>query len=89
MTFEMLTGDLLFNPKRDKNDMYGKNDDHIAQMMEYLGIFPTTFSRRCSKYSKYFSPNGKLKRMPALQQWSIKDFMIARYGYLEEEATRF
>ena len=29
----MLTGDLLFNPKRDKNDIYGKNDDHIAQIM--------------------------------------------------------
>ena len=40
MTFEMLTGDLLFNPKKDKNDNYGKNDDHIAQMMEFLGIFP-------------------------------------------------
>lgn len=33
MTFEMLTGDLLFNPKRDQNEVYGKNDDHIAQMM--------------------------------------------------------
>lgn len=33
MTFEMLTGDLLFNPKRDSNEVYGKNDDHIAQMM--------------------------------------------------------
>jgi hypothetical protein len=29
----MLTGDLLFNPKRDDNQTFGKNDDHIAQMM--------------------------------------------------------
>lgn len=29
----MMTGDLLFNPRKDKNDAYGKNDDHIAQMM--------------------------------------------------------
>lgn len=81
MTFEMLTGDLLFNPKRDRNDVYGKNDDHIAQMMELLGIFPKTFSRRCSKFRKYFSLNGKLKRVPTLQQWSVRDFMIAKYGY--------
>ena len=89
MTFEMLTGDLLFNPRRDKNDVYGKNDDHIAQMMELLGIFPKSFSRRCSKFRKYFSINGKLKRVPNLQQWSIKDFMIAKYGYQEDEAIKF
>lgn len=59
--------------------MYGKNDDHIAQMMELLGIFPKKFSRRCSKNKKYFALNGKLKRVQSLQQWSIKDFMIAKY----------
>ena len=34
MTYEMLTADLLFNPRKDQeDDSYGKNDDHIAQMM--------------------------------------------------------
>lgn len=33
MTFEMLTGELLFNPRKDQNDNFGKNDDHLAQMM--------------------------------------------------------
>jgi serine/threonine-protein kinase SRPK3 len=33
MTFEMLTGELLFNPRKDNNDSFGKNDDHLAQMM--------------------------------------------------------
>jgi hypothetical protein len=46
--------------------------------MELLGIFPKKFSKRCSKYKKYFGPNSKLKRVPSLQQWSIKDFMIAK-----------
>lgn len=49
-------------------------------MMELLGIFPKKFSRRCSKFRKYFSSKGKLKRVPNLQQWSIKDFMIAKYS---------
>jgi serine/threonine-protein kinase SRPK3 len=53
-----------------------------------LGIFPKSFSRRCSKYSKYFSTNGKLKRVPNLQQWQIRDFLIAKYGYVEEEAKK-
>lgn len=47
-------------------------------MMELLGIFPKKFSKRCSKFRKYFAPNCKLKRVPNLQQWSIKDFMIAK-----------
>jgi len=85
----MLTGDLLFNPKRDQNDVYGKNDDHIAQMMELLGYFHKKFSKRCSKFKKYFANNSKLKRVPSLQQWSIKDFMIAKYGYVKSEAQRF
>jgi len=33
MTFELLTGELLFNPKKDAGDQYGKNDDHLAQIM--------------------------------------------------------
>ncbi|CAM6001004.1 unnamed protein product [Sphagnum balticum] len=36
MVFEMLTGELLFNPRKDNNDAFGKNDDHLAQMMELL-----------------------------------------------------
>lgn len=39
MTFEMLTGELLFNPRKDQNENFGKNDDHLAQMMELLGRF--------------------------------------------------
>jgi hypothetical protein len=29
----MLTGELLFNPRKDNNETFGKNDDHLAQMM--------------------------------------------------------
>ena len=55
MTFEMLTGELLFNPRKDNNDSFGKNDDHLAQMMELLGRFPRKFSVRGAKSKKYFS----------------------------------
>jgi hypothetical protein len=33
MTYELLTGDLLFNPKKDPNENFGKNDEHLAQIM--------------------------------------------------------
>lgn len=78
MTFEMMTGELLFNPRKDKNDTYGKNDDHIAQMMELLGKFPRKFSLRGKKSKKYFNELGNLRRIQKLQQWPIKDVMMAK-----------
>ena len=79
MTFEMLTGELLFNPRRDGNEAFGKNDDHLAQMMELLGRFPKKLSQRGVKAKKYFSKDGNLARIPKLQNWSLKDVMIAKY----------
>ena len=80
MTFEMLTGELLFNPRKDQNDNFGKNDDHLAQMMELLGRFPRKFTVRGAKARKYFSKEGNLARIPKLQNWSLKDVMIAKYN---------
>lgn len=88
-TFEMMTGDLLFNPRKDKNDAYGKNDDHIAQMMELLGKFPRKFSLRGKKAKKYFTNKGNLKRIQKLQQWPLRHVMMVKYKYTEEEATVF
>ena len=89
MTFEMLTGELLFNPRKDNNDSFGKNDDHLAQMMELLGRFPRKFTCRGLKSKKYFSKDGNLNRIPKLQNWSLKDVMIAKYQYNEKEAQFF
>ena len=83
-TFEMMTGDLLFNPRKDKNDAYGKNDDHIAQMMELLGKFPRKFSLRGKKAKKYFTNKGNLKRIQKLQQWPLRHVMMVKYKYTEE-----
>jgi serine/threonine-protein kinase SRPK3 len=89
MTFEMLTGELLFNPRKDQSDNFGKNDDHLAQMMELLGRFPRKFTVRGAKSRKYFSKEGNLARIPKLQNWSLKDVMIAKYRFTEPEAEFF
>jgi serine/threonine-protein kinase SRPK3 len=69
---------LLFNPHKDNNDSFGKNDDHLAQMMELLGRFPRKFTSRGTKARKYFSQEGNMIRIPKLQNWSLKDVMIAK-----------
>lgn len=35
ITFELLTGDLLFDPKTGEN--YDRDEDHLALMIELLG----------------------------------------------------
>lgn len=80
MTFELLTGELLFNPKKDPNEHFGKNDDHLAQIMELMGRFPKKMSMRGEKARKYISKEGCLNRIPKLQNWSLKDVMIAKYS---------
>ena len=55
MTFELLTGELLFNPKKDGSGTYGKNDDHLAQIMELMGRFPKKMSQRGGKGKRYIS----------------------------------
>ena len=78
MTFELLTGELLFNPKKDTNDQFGKNDDHLAQIMELMGRFPKKMSMRGEKARKYITKGGSLARIPKQQNWTLKDVMIAK-----------
>ena len=37
MVFELLTGDLLFNPRAGEN--YERDEDHLALMIELLGAW--------------------------------------------------
>ena len=38
--FEILTGDLLFDPHADAGGAWGEDEDHLAQCTELLGTFP-------------------------------------------------
>lgn len=56
MIFEMATGDFLFEPR--KGEKYGKNDDHLAQMMELLGRMPKSLALSGIRSRKFFSSAG-------------------------------
>lgn len=43
MLFEMLTGDFLFDPRKGPN--FGKDDDHLAQIVELTRKYPKKFAR--------------------------------------------
>ena len=47
LVFELLVGDFLFDPKA--GERYGKDDDHVAQIVELMGGVP----RKMSGFGKY------------------------------------
>mgnify|MGYP006089440243 CR=1 FL=1 len=66
MVFELLTGDLLFDPHKSSKAKTGKaaytrDDDHLAQMIELLGSFPKKVAVK-GKYSRDFF-NRKVRRV--------------------------
>lgn len=54
--FELLTGEYLFDPKESRT--YRKDEDHIAQMIELLGEFPSHFTRSGMYSSEIFNARG-------------------------------
>jgi hypothetical protein len=44
-----------------------------------MGRFPKKMSLRGVKAHKYMSREGSLRRIPKLQNWALKDVMIAKY----------
>jgi serine/threonine-protein kinase SRPK3 len=81
MMYEMLTGDLLFQPR--KGNTWSKNDDHLAQIQELVGPFNINFALRGKKSKKYFTNKGILKRVPELQFWPIDIVLKLKHKILE------
>jgi len=84
MIFELLTGDLLFEPKSSRN--YTKNDDHLAQMIELLGPIPRIISTNGKYSQKYFNRKGELLHIKKLKSWRIIEILKEKYNFSEEDA---
>ena len=58
LTFELLTGDYLFDPK--SGPKYSKDDDHIAQIIELLGGYPRHLALSGKHSQEIFNRKGCL-----------------------------
>jgi len=84
MTFELLTGDLLFDPRA--GDDYDRDEDHLAMFQELLGKIPKRIALD-GKYSKsFFDKRGNLKHIKQLKFWPIQDVLMEKYHFPKEEA---
>jgi hypothetical protein len=84
MTFELLTGDLLFDPREGPD--YDRDEDHLAMFQELLGKVPKKMATT-GKYSKnYFDKRGNLKHIKQLKYWPIQDVLHEKYHFSKQDA---
>jgi hypothetical protein len=82
--FEILTGDLLFDPHSGK--AWDRDEDHLAMMYELLGGFPRKMARSGKHASKYFNKRGQLRHIHHLKFWSLREVLIDKYLFKRRDA---
>lgn len=84
--FELITGDYLFDPQ--SGTKYGKDDDHIAQIIELLGPFPKSLCLAGKWSQEIFNRKGDLRNIHRLRHWALPDVLREKYHFKEDEAKR-
>ncbi|KAG8627202.1 hypothetical protein KVT40_004685 [Elsinoe batatas] len=86
MVFELITGDYLFDPQ--SGTKYGKDDDHIAQIIELLGTFPKSLCMSGKWSQEIFNRKGELRNIHRLRHWALPDVLREKYHFSVQEAMR-
>ncbi|CAG8458154.1 9679_t:CDS:2, partial [Acaulospora colombiana] len=84
MVFELFTGDYLFDPQAGSR--YNKDDDHIAQIMELLGLFPKHLALGGKYSGEIFNRKGELRHIHKLRHWKLADVLQEKYLLPRNEA---
>lgn len=84
--FELITGDYLFDPQ--SGTKYGKDDDHIAQIIELLGTFPKSLCLSGKWSQEIFNRKGELRNIHRLRHWALPDVLREKYHFSVEESAR-
>ncbi|KAK7468660.1 hypothetical protein VKT23_003164 [Stygiomarasmius scandens] len=86
--FELLCGEYLFDPQ-SQGELFTKDDDHMAQIIELLGDFPLE-AKMGGKYSRdLFDHSGSLRYIRNLKFWPLKRVMVEKYMYSEADSEAF
>lgn len=78
IVFELVTGDFLFDPKN--GDSFTKDEDHIAQIVELLGQYPSReYLNECIHGEEVFDGNC-FRNIKQLKFWTLNNVLIEKYG---------
>ncbi|KAK2958730.1 putative protein kinase [Blattamonas nauphoetae] len=84
IVFELLTGDLLFEPHSRED--YDRDEDHIALFVELLGKVKKSATLK-GKWSKdLFTKRGELRHIKTLNYWPLRSVLIKKYGASKRQA---
>lgn len=85
MVFELLTAEYLFEPQ-SQGQVFSKDDDHLAQIIELLGDFPPHV-KQGGRYSReLFDHKGALRYIKHLKPWPLHRVMREKYLFEPAEA---
>ena len=84
--FELITGDYLFDPQ--SGTKYGKDDDHIAQIIELLGSFPRHLCMAGKWSMEIFNRKGELRNIHRLRHWALPDVLREKYHFSREDSEQ-
>ncbi|GME95682.1 unnamed protein product [[Candida] boidinii] len=85
LIFELITGDYLFDPTEGPS--FGKNDDHLAQIIELVGAIPPDVIAAGYDAKKYFHSDCKhLRKIRNLKPWPLESVLLEKYKFSESDS---
>ena len=84
VVFELLTGDLLFDPRAGTK--WDREEDHLAMIMELCGSFPLSLINAGKRGSQYFNRRGELHHIHQLKFWPLEDVLRDKYRFSRQDA---
>lgn len=82
--FELATGDVLFDPH--SGDNYSRDEDHLALMMELLGMMPRKIALGGRYSREFFNRHGDLRHIRRLRFWPLDKVLVGKYEFSEQDA---
>ncbi|XP_019181713.1 PREDICTED: serine/threonine-protein kinase SRPK-like [Ipomoea nil] len=82
--FELATGDVLFDPH--SGDNYDRDEDHLALMMELLGMMPRKIALGGRYSREFFNRYGDLRHIKRLRFWPLSKVLKEKYDFSEQDA---
>ena len=71
---ELLTGNLLFDPKKSKK--YNRTTNHLLDIVELFGQFDKSMISKCKYKNKFFNKKNEIINCPEIEFSSLKQFFI-------------
>ncbi|KQK13218.1 SRSF protein kinase 1 isoform X2 [Brachypodium distachyon] len=83
--FELASGDVLFDPH--SGDNFDRDEDHLALMMELLGMMPRKIALG-GRYSRdFFNRYGDLRHIRRLRFWPLNKVLVEKYEFSDIDAA--